>query len=621
MSELCLYGHIKNDWKGYTMDLNKIKAYRGNPLMMGATVIGDTVNFAITARLGSKCELVLYEKGKNNEAARIPFENAQVIGNVFAMSIEGLDYKKYDYNFSIDGKIVTDAYAKALSGKEKWGIVPTDIRGSIVSSEFDWQNDAPLRRPYDETIIYRLHVRGFTKHVSSKAKHKGTYLGIVDKIPYLKELGITMIELMPAYEFNEMESHVATSMKGQFSIENPVLNYWGYTSGYAFAPKASYAYATKPGSEVEEFKYMVRELHRNGIEVSMEYFFPEGTNPTLILDALHYWVMEYHIDGIHANCEKAVMKMIQTDNLLSTTKIFTYNFATDTDFYANVENKNLANFNDDFMVSARKFIKGDEDMLNTISYKIKANPPAVAAVNYVANHNTFTLYDAVSYDKKYNQANGEKTGPRFGRSIIRKLTPADKVVFRRVLFYNKLTNDSGSREDSIVMIGLKSGTVKLVQHQEEWHENAENVISVLKQLLGDTALDIQHVGSTAICSIHAKPIIDIAVAVHDIKDILPYIEVLKQHNIFFHEGAVAGEVFFVMEDGDIRTHHIHIVKRNGTGWSNYISFRDYLNANPEKAMMYDEFKRKSAVRFADDRKRYTASKQEIIGQLLSEASM
>ena len=352
-------------------------------------------------------EQAIYEKGKNNEAARIPFENAQVIGNVFAMSIEGLDYKKYDYNFSIDGKIVTDAYAKALSGKEKWGIVPTDIRGSIVSSEFDWQNDAPLRRPYDETIIYRLHVRGFTKHVSSKAKHKGTYLGIVDKIPYLKELGITMIELMPAYEFNEMESHVATSMKGQFSIENPVLNYWGYTSGYAFAPKASYAYATKPGSEVEEFKYMVRELHRNGIEVSMEYFFPEGTNPTLILDALHYWVMEYHIDGIHANCEKAVMKMIQTDNLLSTTKIFTYNFATDTDFYANVENKNLANFNDDFMVSARKFIKGDEDMLNTISYKIKANPPAVAVVNYVANHNTFTLYDAVSYDKKYNQANGE----------------------------------------------------------------------------------------------------------------------------------------------------------------------------------------------------------------------
>ena len=170
-------------------------------------------------------------------------------------------------------------------------------------------------------------------------------------------------------------------------------------------------------------------------------------------------------------------------------------------------------------------------------------------------------------------------------------------------------------------LGLKRGIVQLEPHDKQWDEIALQTIKTLKSILGDDAIDIQHIGSTAIQAIKAKPIIDIAVAVHDIKDILPYIEVLKQHNIFFHEGAVAGEVFFVMEDGDIRTHHIHIVKRNGTGWSNYISFRDYLNANPEKAMMYDEFKRKSAVRFADDRKRYTASKQEIIGQLLSEANM
>ena len=171
------------------------------------------------------------------------------------------------------------------------------------------------------------------------------------------------------------------------------------------------------------------------------------------------------------------------------------------------------------------------------------------------------------------------------------------------------------------MIGLKRGTVELVQHQKEWHENAENVISELKQLLEDTALDIQHIGSTAIFSIHAKPIIDIAVAVHDVKDILPYIEVLKQHNILFHEGAVTGEVFFVIEDGDVRTHHIHVVKWNGIEWNNYINFRDYLNANPEKAMMYDKFKQKSAAQFTNDRKRYTSSKQEIIGQLLSEASV
>ena len=197
-------------------------------------------------------------------------------------------------------------------------------------------------------------------------------------------------------------------MKGQFAIESPVLNYWGYTDGYAFAPKASFAWTNTPGGEVEEFKYLVRELHKNGIEISMEFFFPQGTNPKLILDCLHYWVMEYHIDGIHANCEEAVMRMVETDNLLCTTKIFTYSFSNNTDFYGRKsEIRNIANFNDDFMVCARRFIKGDEDMLNTMAYKIKANPPGVAVVNYVANHNTFTLYDTVSYDRKYNEANGE----------------------------------------------------------------------------------------------------------------------------------------------------------------------------------------------------------------------
>lgn len=171
------------------------------------------------------------------------------------------------------------------------------------------------------------------------------------------------------------------------------------------------------------------------------------------------------------------------------------------------------------------------------------------------------------------------------------------------------------------MIGLKRGTVKLVSHQKEWNENAENIVRLLKQLLGDTALDIQHIGSTSIFLIHAKPIIDIAVAVHDVNDIMPYVEVLKQHNILLHKEVVAGQVFFVMEDGDIRTHHIHIVKGDGAEWNNYINFRDYLNANPEKAMMYDDFKQKLATQFSNDRKSYTAGKQEIIDQLLAEASI
>lgn len=389
-------------------NFKNMKVYRGNPLIMGATVIGDRVNFAITAKVGSKCEVIFYKKGEDKEVFRIPFENGQVIGNVYAMSVSGLDYNRYDYNFSINGQVIVDKYAKSLSGKKQWASDSVNIKAAIVADEYDWQGDAPLCIPFDETILYRLHVRGFTKHSSSKVKHKGTYLGIVDKIPYLKELGITMIELMPAYEFNEIKAEKATSMRGQFSIEEPKLNYWGYTDGFTFAPKAAYAFSHEVGGEVEEFKYMVRELHKNGIEISMEFFFPQGTNPKEILDCLHYWVMEYHIDGIHANCEEAVMRMIQTDDLLCTTKIFTYSFAADTDFYhCSTDTRNLANFNDDFMIATRRFIKGDEDLLNTISYKVKANPAGVAVVNYVANHNTFTLYDSVSYDKKYNELNGE----------------------------------------------------------------------------------------------------------------------------------------------------------------------------------------------------------------------
>lgn len=171
------------------------------------------------------------------------------------------------------------------------------------------------------------------------------------------------------------------------------------------------------------------------------------------------------------------------------------------------------------------------------------------------------------------------------------------------------------------MIGLKRGTVELVPHQKEWRENAEKIILLLKQILGSAAVDIQHVGSTAIFLIHAKPIIDIAVAVHELKDVLPYIEVLKQHNIIFRGEIVPGEILFIMGNDDMRTHHIHIVTWGGTEWNNYINFRDYLNACPEKALLYDACKQKLALQFSKARKDYTAGKEEIINQLLLEAGV
>ena len=171
------------------------------------------------------------------------------------------------------------------------------------------------------------------------------------------------------------------------------------------------------------------------------------------------------------------------------------------------------------------------------------------------------------------------------------------------------------------MIGLKRGSVELTAHQEEWNKNAENVILELKQLLGDAAVDIQHVGSTAIASIYAKPIIDIVIGVRNLNDIVSYVELLKQHDFVFRGEDVEGQLLFVMGDfeKDTRTHHIHVVKWNGEEWNNYINFRDYLNCRPDKARLYDACKKKLALQFPDDRRSYTAGKQELIEYLLKEA--
>ena len=163
----------------------------------------------------------------------------------------------------------------------------------------------------------------------------------------------------------------------------------------------------------------------------------------------------------------------------------------------------------------------------------------------------------------------------------------------------------------------------LVPHQEEWTQNAERTIQVLNRLLEPAAVDIQHIGSTAIPSIHAKPIIDLVVGVRNLDDILSYIELLKQHDIVFRGEDVAGQLLFVMGDfeKDTRTHHIHVVRWDGAEWNNYINFRDYLNRFPDKAIEYDACKKELAAQFADDRGSYTTGKQKLIDRLLNEAHM
>lgn len=173
------------------------------------------------------------------------------------------------------------------------------------------------------------------------------------------------------------------------------------------------------------------------------------------------------------------------------------------------------------------------------------------------------------------------------------------------------------------MLGLKRGTVQLTAHQDEWMEEAQNTIEELKTLLGDAAIDIQHVGSTAIPSIHAKPILDLVVGVRDLNEIGQYTEVLRENGFIFCGEDVPGQILFVKGDfeKDLRTHHIHVVRWNGEEWNNYINFRDYLNAFPEKASLYDACKQRLAMQFPLNRKCYTEGKKMLIDTFLEEARL
>lgn len=170
-------------------------------------------------------------------------------------------------------------------------------------------------------------------------------------------------------------------------------------------------------------------------------------------------------------------------------------------------------------------------------------------------------------------------------------------------------------------IGLKTGIVKLLPHQAEWETNAEETITLMKTILGDTCIDIQHVGSTSIKHICAKPIIDIAVAVNELADILPYNDVLSKNGIFYRKEEATGQLLYLMGDleNEIKTHHIHVVKYNSVNWQNYLNFRDFLNAFPEKARLYNELKQELAKKYASERKLYTDGKSELIKALLKEA--
>ena len=269
-----------------THTINGFAIRPGKPLPFGATIVPGGVNFSIFSSFAKTCELVLFRKHEKKPYGSIPFPDEFRIGNVFTMIVFDLDYEDVEYGFRIDGpfnpkdghwfnksKILMDPYAKAIGGRDVWGQAPDwndpyQHRARIVYDDFDWEDDKPLERPMEDLIVYEMHVRGFTRHTSSGVNHPGTFAGLREKIPYLMELGINCVELMPIHEFDEFEN--SRTLPG---TDKPLMNYWGYSNLGFFAPKAGFAATGRMGMQVDEFKALVKDFHRNGIEVILDVVF------------------------------------------------------------------------------------------------------------------------------------------------------------------------------------------------------------------------------------------------------------------------------------------------------------------------------------------------------------
>lgn len=399
------------------------------PLGVTTTEFGYTY-FSVVMKNGNDCGIVLYDK-KTGKETRIPFSEQNKYGSIYSIAVKDLDIRRYSYNFYDGERVFTDPYAKVLHGHEKWGRCAQLLKGGFARPDYDWQGDKPLKIPYEDSILYCLNVRAFTKHKSSGVPHKGTFRGLMEKIPYFKELGITAVELMPAYEFDELErkngqrqmwpnvlpltmeeakSRLMENIEEKTAGEERAkekYNCWGYTEGFYFAPKSAFA---SDKDTVKEFKDMVKALHENHIEIILQFYFPNSTKMGMILDAMKYWVLEYHIDGFHLKGEQIPLQGIATEPLLTDTKIFYYDFPYDQIYEENEipRYRNLASYNDDYMYTIRRFLKGDDGMVGKFLDLQRKNPPRCGTINYITNYYGFTLADMVSYEKKHNEENGEK---------------------------------------------------------------------------------------------------------------------------------------------------------------------------------------------------------------------
>lgn len=381
-----------------------IKILKGKPFPMGISLCGNDVNIAVSASNKEPLKLVLYKNGNERIVCDIPAEC--LVGDVYGILLKNFDYSKYQYTF-LDGKEeFCDPFASKVAGCDKWG-----IRNPKACFYFPdvIEFDKRLCISYDESILYQLHVRGFSKHSSSKVKYKGCFEGVVEKIPYFKELGINGIEFMPVYDFDEIIKEKPLPYYKDLTAnkeEKSRINYWGFCDGFYFAPKAAYSgIKDAPVS----FRNMVDALHKSGIEVILQFYFKDSVSIFTIMQCLRYWRYNYNVDGFHLMGSGIDFSLVAKEPMFSDTKLFLENVELDKINPSNLTKPyiNIASYRDEYMYDARKYLKGDEDMLGRMSKHFTDVPYDMGRVNYITNYYGFTLNDLVSYERKHNEDNGE----------------------------------------------------------------------------------------------------------------------------------------------------------------------------------------------------------------------
>ena len=401
----------------------KYRVEMGTPDPMGVSVMENHIHVAIAfARKPVKeCGIILYDG--NRLIARIAFQESLMTGLLYTVSIYGISAKKLRYQFFLDDEIFVDPYAKRIIGREKWGRYQEADKAlwgeaACPDETFDWSGDTCLQIPYEDSILYSLHVRGFTKHPSSGVQCRGTFEGLTEKIPYLKELGINAILCMPFYEFDEVirnpaYQEIPTKLQEYMTESEPAwkyrINYWGFgdKGNYYMAPKA--AYATVPADAESSLKNMVKAMHQNGIEVLQQIYFAPEVSLDYIRDVLRFWVMEYHLDGFQLLGTCIPERFLAQDPILGKTKLIfeKTDEAAGQSASGRGYEKNMARYSDGFRSDCRRFLKGDENMIYSISRYLMESSTSVGVIHHITDYRGFTLMDLFSYERKHNETNGE----------------------------------------------------------------------------------------------------------------------------------------------------------------------------------------------------------------------